>query len=319
MSTFQEQINNIKDGQQNKQFRLNKISEIENITKRPLIVYATAITKGGPNGIDLSDITGFSDLIEGIKSKTLDVLLHSPGGSAEATERIVKLLRKNFEDIRFLIPHSAYSAATMLALSGNSILMDDRSSLGPIDPQIKIGNNFVAAQDILDGFEETRKILKKEGVKSLPIYMPLLNKYDLHTFELCKKAQELAKKLVIEWMKKYMFSKEKNPAKKTNSIANFLSSRSIHLSHSRTIDIDDAQKKGLIIEDSRKNPSLRNTLWNLLCSIELYFDRSTAVKLFENNKGVSWSKSLQVQRIMPIFPMGPQSPAPLPPKPSQQS
>ncbi|MQY59252.1 MAG: hypothetical protein GH144_06555 [Clostridia bacterium] len=38
--------------------------------------------------------------------------------------------------MRFLIPHTAYNAATMLALSGDEILMDDRSTLGPIDPQI---------------------------------------------------------------------------------------------------------------------------------------------------------------------------------------
>lgn len=65
-----------------------------------------------PTTIDHSDITGFSDLIQDIDSKDLDVLLHSLGGSAEATERIVNLLRENFNHIRFLIPNIAYSAAT---------------------------------------------------------------------------------------------------------------------------------------------------------------------------------------------------------------
>lgn len=139
MPTFQTQIDNLKDLKTQQKFRIDTIKAVEAITGRPVIVYAANTRRGGiniPITIDHSDITGFSDLIEDIDSKSVDIVLHSPGGSAEATERIVNLLRENFDHIRFLIPHTAYSAATMLALSGDEILMDDRSTLGPIDPQI---------------------------------------------------------------------------------------------------------------------------------------------------------------------------------------
>src|SRR6266700_2139216 len=124
-------------------FELRKAcyKEIEAYRKRPLLVYATkfldSMPPRAPNFIDLSDVDGFTDLVNSItNSSKIDILLHSPGGRPDATERIVQILRNRFEDINFLIPHSAYSAATMMALSGNKIIMHPSATLGPIDPQI---------------------------------------------------------------------------------------------------------------------------------------------------------------------------------------
>jgi len=66
MSTFQNLLDNIKDIEQHKNARIEPIKKIEEITKRPLIVYAANTQRGGfnvPNAIYDSDITGFSDLI----------------------------------------------------------------------------------------------------------------------------------------------------------------------------------------------------------------------------------------------------------------
>lgn len=124
-------------------FELRKscYKEIEEYRNRPLLVYATkfldSLPLGAPNFIDLSDVDGFTDLINSIKDSTkVDILLHSPGGRPDATERIVGILRNKFDEINFLIPHSAYSAATMMALSGNCIILHSSATLGPIDPQI---------------------------------------------------------------------------------------------------------------------------------------------------------------------------------------
>ena len=85
MPTFQNLLDSIKDGEQHKIARIESIKKIESLTQRPLIVYAANTRRGGfnvPNTIDDSDVTGFSDLIEGIDSKEMDIFLHSPGGSA---------------------------------------------------------------------------------------------------------------------------------------------------------------------------------------------------------------------------------------------
>ncbi len=315
MSTFQQVIDGIKDGATHKQARVASIKKIETLTKRPLIVYASNTRGGGfstPNSIDDSDITGFSDLIEGIQAKDLDIFLHSPGGSAEATERIVNLLRSNFSHIRFLIPNAAYSAATMLALCGDKILMDERSTLGPIDPQILIetpqGRTFAPVQDILDGFERIKKILKEEpGL--LGAYLPMLQKYDLHIFEFCENAKNLAGALAQEWLEKYMFKDLEDKADKAKFIAGKLGDHKEYLSHGRTLGIDKCKDLGLKINDLRGMPDLRNEAWRLYCLIELYFDRTQSVKLFENSIGTSWSRNF-VQQIVQIPVPQPQQIAP---------
>ena len=182
MPTFQNYLDIIKDSKQHQQIRLQLIGDIEAHTKRKLIVYAADFRKAPYSIIDLTDKAGFSDLIEGIQGNPLDVLVQSPGGFAEATEDIVKLLRANFSHIRFIVPHTAMSAATMFCLSGNEILMDERSSLGPIDPQIQItsgqGPISVPAQIIIDGFEQAKDSISKDP-KNLPVYLPWLSQYTL--------------------------------------------------------------------------------------------------------------------------------------------
>lgn len=309
MPTFQNLLNNIKDLDQNKIARIESIKKIEDLTKRPLIVYAANIRKGGlnvPNSIDDSDITGFSDLIDNIDSNEIDIFLHSPGGSAEATERVVNLLREKFSHIRFLIPNAAYSAATMLALCGDEILMDERSTLGPIDPQIILatpeGIIPVPAQDIIDGFERIRQILKDDP-GSLGAYLPMLQKYDLHIFEMCENAKKLARSLVQEWLEKYMFKDIPCKEEKAASISKKLSEHKEYLSHGRMIGIRQCKEMGLVVNDLREMPKLRDELWNLYCLIEILFDRTPMVKVFENSRGISWARNFIEQMIqIPIQP-----------------
>jgi len=313
MPTFQQLLDNIKSLEQHKTARIESIKKIESLTNRPLIIYAANIRRGGfnvPNSIDDSDITGFSDLIEGINSNEIDIFLHSPGGSAEATERIVNLLRENFSHIRFLIPNSAYSAATMLALCGNEILMDERSTLGPIDPQIIIstpqGVTFAPVQDILDGLEKIRNILKDDP-GALGAYLPMLQRYDLHIFETCENAKKLAHSLAKNWLEKYMLKDLPNNTEKAKDIAEKLSNHKELLSHGRTIGIQQCKEFGLIVNDLRDMPQLRDELWRLYCLIEILFDRTPMVKLFENSRGTSWSRNYieQIVQIPAAPPSGP--------------
>lgn len=172
--------------------------DIERLRGRPLLVYIskflTPIPPGTPNSIDISDIDGFTDLISSVDDDCVDVMIHSPGGSPEATERLVQILRCRFKEVHFLIPHSAYSAATMLALSGDSISIHANATLGPIDPQI----NGTPARSITRGFEKVRDIVKAEGPEALPAYLPLIEKYSLDLLEICDDSEKLAKELVCD-------------------------------------------------------------------------------------------------------------------------
>lgn len=271
------------------EFRKACYLEIETLRGRPLLVYATKFLEGMPPGtpnfIDLSDVDGFTDLINSIKDRTsVDVLLHSPGGRPDATERLVGLLRGKFEEVNFLIPHSAYSAATMLALSGNSIVMHPSAILGPIDPQI----NGIPARSIKRGFEKVKERITKEGPEALPAYIPLIEKYSLELLELCDDSEKLSKELVSTWLKKYMFKGEKNVDKKIKKAVSYFSDYDTHLMHSRPLSIEKLTTFGLKIElaDNR----LQDLLWEAYILINGFFNASTFVKLYESAYGVSWGK-----------------------------
>jgi len=89
MPTFQEYLDSIKDPKQHQQIRLKLIGDIEAHTNRKLIVYAADFQKSQRAQviIDQTDKSGFSDLIEGIQGSLLDVIIHSPGGFAEAMNK----------------------------------------------------------------------------------------------------------------------------------------------------------------------------------------------------------------------------------------
>lgn len=272
--------------------------EIEKHRGRPLLVYATkfleGVPQGTPNFIDLSDVDGFTDLINSVKGNgSVDVLLHSPGGRPDATERLVGLLRGKFNEVNFLIPHSAYSAATMLALSGNSIILHPSGTLGPIDPQI----SGIPARSIKRGFEKVKECIAKEGPEALPAYIPLIEKYSLHLLELCEDSENLSRKLVSTWLKRYMFKGDKKAVGKIQKAVNYFSDYDRHLLHSRPLSIDKLSKFGLKIELA--DETLQDLLWEAYILLNGLFNISPFVKLYESAHGVSWGKQVQQVFIGP--------------------
>jgi hypothetical protein len=218
---------------------------------------------------------------------SVDVLLHSPGGRPDATERLVNLLRGKFDEVNFLIPHSAYSAATMLALSGNKIILHRSATLGPIDPQI----NGIPARSIKRGFEKAKERIVKEGPETLPAYIPLIEKYSLDLLELCEDSEKLSRKLVSAWLQQYMFKGDKKAAQKIRKAVAYFSDYDRHLLHSRPLTLDKLSKFGLEIELA--DDSLQELLWEAYILLNGFFNVSQFVKLYESAHGVSWGKQFQ--------------------------
>ncbi len=273
-------------------FRKACYEEIEKYRGRPLIVYATkfleGVPQGAPNFIDITDVDGFTDLINSVPdSKSVDVLVHSPGGRPDATERLVGLLRGRFDEVNFLIPHSAYSAATMLALSGDSIVLHPSAILGPIDPQI----NGVPARSIKRGFEKVKERIAREGPETLPAYIPLIEKYSLELLELCEDSEKLSKELVSTWLGKYMFKNDKKVKKKIEKAVSYFSDYDKHLMHSRPIPMEKLSEFCLTIE--RADETLEPLLWEAYILLNGFFTVGSFVKLYESAHGVSWGKQFQ--------------------------
>ena len=196
------------------------LEKIEGKTGRPIIAYLSSF-RGEAAMMSQEDKSSLVNTLIGLKKGNgIDVIIHSGGGFAEAAEMLAHILRSEFEHVRFIVPHSAKSAATMLCLSGDEILMYPSSELGPIDPQIS-GTISGPAQSIIDGFNDIKKVVEKDK-RVNGAFIPLLNKMDVATIQRCQNAINYGNKLVKGWLTEYMLNGERYAAKKLHTLQNFL-------------------------------------------------------------------------------------------------
>lgn len=84
-------------------------------------------------------------------NKRLDLFLYSRGGDVSVPWRIVSMVREFCDEFNVLIPYRAQSAATLLSMGADSIVMGKKAELGPIDPTLvkaAIGETAVPPQEI---------------------------------------------------------------------------------------------------------------------------------------------------------------------------
>jgi serine dehydrogenase proteinase len=135
----------------------------------------------------------------------LIVILTTTGGYIEVVQRIVDTLRQHYNTIDFIIPNYAYSAGTVLVMSGDSIYMDYYARLGPIDPQVEnLSGKMVPALGYLEQY--SRLITKaNEGKITAAEIQLLVNSFDQAELYQYEQARELSIALLKEWLVKYKF------------------------------------------------------------------------------------------------------------------
>jgi hypothetical protein len=274
-------------------------------TMRPLIVYASAFHNplkaqiAWPMmSIDLSDKDGFQEVVRNIPGTAVDVFVHSPGGSAEATESIVAILRSRFEDIRFIVSGSAKSAATMLVMSGNSILMTAAAELGPTDPQELVGRPRPSpAGAILDQFNLGKKQVARNPSLIGP-WLPILQQYGPSLLVECQNHLMLSETLVAGWLQAYMFRGEKGARTKAKKLARYLADDKNFLSHGRRVDVSNLLAHGakvLRVEDL--DAATQAAINRVHLSVMATLDMTGAVKIFENSVGGVLIRMVQAQPV----------------------
>lgn len=261
-------------------------------TGRPVFVYATAFHHpwkaslfGNMMNIDLTDKDGLLELIAKTPGPAVDVFVHSPGGSAEAAESLVAMLRENFEEVRFIITGTAKSAATMLAMSGDEIIMDTAGELGPIDPQILTANGFVPAGSIIEQFDTASQTIEKDPAK-LTVWLPILQSMAPALLVQCQNFINLSKSLVESWLKQYMFKGDASLAKNATDIAHYLANEKETLSHARRIDVNQMEKLGAhIVRTSTLPAKTQDAIRKVHLLIMQTLDFTNAIKMFESSTG----------------------------------
>lgn len=294
--------------------RRERLAALAHYTGRPAVIYAVDFLHqsqktravGRELQINWSDKEGFVEVLQDLDPGPLDLIIDSPGGDPLAAESIVKLIRNKFTHVRVVIPNVAKSAATMLALSADCILMDERGELGPIDPQMIITTDqqttISPAQAILDQFARASEEIKRDQSK-LPVWLPLLRLYGPSLLVECQNAIELSKRLVHGWLVDYMFKGDADAETRAGEITAFFGEHNNFKAHGRMIGIGDLPSAVSVL-DLRTDQKLRDLVWALYVAIGQTFDHSGAYKLIENQLGQAFIRSvvLPAQLAPPVNP-----------------
>lgn len=213
------------------------------------------------------------------RKRKLAVVLETTGGYIETVERMVRAMRQFYEEVIFVIPNFAYSAGTVLALSGDDIYMDYHSILGPIDPQYGASNGeYVPGMGYLAKYKElvhTINTAPDAGQVRAEISY-LIEKFDPAKLFHIEQAIEHSKSLLKEWLPKYKFKNwtERATTKTTvtaqdkqvraNEIAEILGDAQRWHSHGRGITCDDlgSEEIKLKITNYGSDPDLKVSIRN---------------------------------------------------------
>lgn len=287
-------------------YRRTKLEAVERHTGIPLVVYATDFLNAdkvrscqGQVDIDLTDLQGFQEVTRDLPEGPLDVLLHSPGGSAEAGESIVKVIRQRFSPVRFIVPVTAKSAATMLALSGDEILMPPSAELGPIDPQFRLSDGaggiiMTPAQVLIDQFRQAQaEIAGNQALAAA--WAPILQRYGVGLYQRSLNAIDLSKILVKQYMTAYMLKGRADADQVASRVVDFLADHNAFKSHARRVDLAELQARNVVAKDIRTvDPVLWQRVEEAWYAIEHTFEGTGVFKLFENSHGRGFFRMVQV-------------------------
>lgn len=279
--------------------RRKYLQQLYNYTHRAVILYVTSFLESKPAApadlqINTLDVQGFMEAVSNVQERQLDLIIHSPGGLAEAAEAILRYLRTRFDHIRAIIPLTAMSAATMLALGADEIVMGRHSQLGPIDPQFVLatpeGPRAAPAQAILDQFEQAK--VDCQNPANLAAWMPILRGYGPGLLAQCQHQKDLAIQLVTEWLSKYMFANTPQAPDKAAKVASWFADYQRFKSHNRPVRLEDLQGLDLSITPLESDQRLQDGVLSVHHAAMHTLSMTLAVKIIENQHGRAFVKNL---------------------------
>ena len=303
--------------------RRKYLKQLYEHTGRAVIFYGTCWLEnkqgiaGESLSVTLGDKQGFMEAVSNVSERELDLILTSPGGSPEAAESIMNYLRSRFDHIRAVIPVAAMSAATMMALACDEILLGTHSQLGPIDPQLTVltpeGPRSSPGQAILDQFEMAKR--ECQDARNIGAWLPLLRSLLPGLIAQCIHSQQQAEEFVAEQLASHMLHKD---AKRATQVAAWFANFSRFKSHSRPVTIADVSDLGLVVTRLESDHQLQDLVLSVHHAARHTFNDTGTTKLIENHHGRAYLE-MQGQMVVGQGHIQPVQPVPTnPPKENRQ-
>jgi len=260
--------------------RQNIIGKIEEKLEGNVLLYI-ANFQHPMNSIDYMDIRPIEDTLISFKQESnIILIMNSPGGIIDIADKIVRMIRSlGSSKFIFVIPSAAKSAATMIALASDEIIMGEVSELGPIDPQIRIGEHYLSALSYTGILTRIKKWVVDEK-QPLDLYKQLLVQIKPETYEQCQMAINHSKDLVRNYLKNSALKD-----KSTDDIDKIVDWLSNLPSHGKVITADDAIANNLsFVKKLGRHEPLWEEIWELFCRAEFYIENTKAVKLIQTKE-----------------------------------
>lgn len=257
--------------------RLKLITEIEEIRGSRVICLVTGDRPVAPTIIADDLLRPLYDHLleisksESGKTKKIDLVLYTRGGSVETPWKMVTKIRQFCQQFSVIIPYKAHSAGTMLALGTDTILMSPMGELGPIDPALQLrgdtpGRTFLlpdlGVEDVaayLSFLKERARITDQaalaETVKALADHL---------TPTLLGRMERIYSHIRLVARKLMSLQKPPLPEATIDAIADALTEKMY--AHGHGIGVDEAESLGLRVE--RMDSKLDALVWKLLLDYE---------------------------------------------------
>jgi len=249
------------------------INQIQNIRNSKVIAYITGDRPMLATARIAKDAVRplYEHLLSVGKQEKIDLFLYSRGGDVSVPWRIVSMFREFCDEFSVLIPYKAHSAATLISLGADEILMGNKAELSPIDPTLvkttggggtSLSRQEISVEDVnsyIEFLKEKANITDQSALAQLvsilanhltPLTLGAVNRQSSHI-------RLVARKLLLS-------RKEKLEEQKINSIIETLTERMY--SHGHAIGRKEAKEIGLFIE--MPDEQLEKILWDLYLKYE---------------------------------------------------
>ena len=298
--------------------RKRQLKEISHCRGRESLTYAADLNlANSDSSIDYADLQCFHDQATSLpKDIAVDFILETPGGDGHVAEDMVNILHNRFTDVGIIVPGTAKSAGTIIAMSADEILMEPNlSSLGPIDAQLFQQGKSFSAQALLDGFESIKADCDKNQSLNRA-YIPMLQSLSPGELEHAQNAVNFAKELVTSWLAKYKFRAwhthatsgktvtDQEKKSRASDIAKNLCDHGKWKSHGKSIKLTDLKSMGLKITDYSQDAKLYEAIRKYHDLLLMSFARSDIYKIFESSNSQIY-KERKVQPVQSLVPSVP--------------
>lgn len=254
------------------------------------------------DAIDADDVPALGDALTSVGDvDQIDLILNGPGGDGMVAEKMIELCRGFCKTFRVLVPNRAKSAATIIALGADKIVMGHASELGPIDAQVLVVSagmpRYISAQSFIDARDSLESRLQevlKAGDDPRGILQQLAT-LDPPLIDHCEKLMDFSRDIARTNLERYMF-RGLGQNKRDASVAKILdrlSAVKVYKVHGRMIDGRTAKTDlGLDVLLLAKDSEEWKDLWNYYLRSDFIMRMQNAVKLVECRNEALFKKTV---------------------------